>query len=102
MSDTALDDDLLGEGRAREIVNRVQNTRKGSGLEVSDRVVVRLAGAPELLDAARTHEALILREVLGVRLEAWVEGEPEGAREFDVDGARLVVAVERAEAAPAG
>ena len=100
--DTALDDDLLCEGRAREIVNRVQNTRKGSGLEVSDRVVVRLAGAPELLDAARTHEALILREVLGVRLEAWVEGEPEGAREFDVDGARLVVAVERAEAAPAG
>ena len=30
--DTQLDEELLGEGRAREIVNRVQNTRKSAGL----------------------------------------------------------------------
>jgi hypothetical protein len=67
--DTRLDDALIAEGRARELVNRVQNTRKASGLEVSDRVVVRLAGHADLLSAAARHERLILDEVLGVRLE---------------------------------
>jgi hypothetical protein len=80
----------------------VQNTRKSSGLEVSDRVVVRLAGHADLLSAAARHERLILDEVLGVRLElltddagrAALAGRP-GAQSFDVDGAPLVVAVER-------
>jgi isoleucyl-tRNA synthetase len=92
--DTRLDDALLAEGRAREIVNRVQNTRKASGLDVSDRVVVHLDGDATLLDAARRHERLILDEVLGLSLR--LGGAPEGAQEFDVDGAALHVAVERA------
>jgi isoleucyl-tRNA synthetase len=102
--DTRLDDALIAEGRARELVNRVQNTRKASGLEVSDRVVVRLAGHADLLSAAARHERLILDEVLGVRLEllgadaerAALATRP-GAQSFDVDGAPLVVAVERVE-----
>ena len=100
--DTRLDDALIAEGRARELVNRVQNTRKASGLEVSDRVVVRLAGHADLLSAAARHERLILDEVLGVRLEllpddagrAALATRP-GAQSFDVEGAPLVVAVER-------
>ena len=102
--DTQLDDALLGEGRAREIVNRVQNTRKTTGLEVSDRVVVRLAGSADLLAAARAHEAFILGEVLGVRLELSDDTGLDGATSFDVEGAALEVSVERVEtdAAPAG
>jgi isoleucyl-tRNA synthetase len=92
--DTRLDDDLLSEGRAREIVNRVQNARKAAGLEVSDRIVLRLSGGADLLAAARRHEVLILGEVLGTRLEVGDEP-PAGAQEFDVDGARLAVGVER-------
>ncbi len=93
--DTQLDDDLLAEGRAREIVNRVQNTRKSAGLDVSDRVVVRLAGSDDLLAAARRHEAFILGEVLGTRLEV-AEGDAlSGATAFDVEGSELRVAVER-------
>jgi isoleucyl-tRNA synthetase len=92
--DTRLDEELLAEGRAREIVNRVQNTRKASGLDVADRVVVHLDGDAGLLDAARRHERLILDEVLGVRLQ--LGGAPAGAQDFDVDGAALRVAVELA------
>jgi isoleucyl-tRNA synthetase len=91
--DTRLDDALVAEGRAREIVNRVQNTRKSSGLDVSDRVVVHLDGDAALLEAARRHERLILDEVLGLRME--LGAAPADAQEFDVDGARLRVAVER-------
>ena len=100
--DTRLDDALIAEGRAREIVNRVQNTRKATGLEVSDRVVVRLAGHADLLSAAARHERLILDEVLGTRLELLAADADAvslaarpGSQQFDVDGARLVVAVER-------
>ncbi|MDG2148091.1 MAG: isoleucine--tRNA ligase [Planctomycetota bacterium] len=95
--DTQLDEELLGEGRAREIVNRVQNTRKSAGLEVSDRVIVRLAGSEDLLTAARLHEAFILGEVLGTRLEVAEGGMLEGAVSFDVEGAALQVAVQRVE-----
>jgi isoleucyl-tRNA synthetase len=94
--DTRLDDDLLLEGRAREIINRVQSTRKAAGLDVADRVTVRLAGSADLLAAARRHEALILAEVLGTKLELPPEGEgaaPPGAQSYDVDGAPLHVAV---------
>jgi isoleucyl-tRNA synthetase len=92
--DTRLDDALLSEGRAREIVSRVQATRKAAGLDVADRVLVHLDGDAALLDAARRHERLILDEVLGLSLQ--LGAVPEGAQDFDVDGAVLRVAVVRA------
>ena len=46
----AIDDDLLREGRAREIVHAVQNARKEAGLQVEDRIALRLAGDAELVD----------------------------------------------------
>jgi isoleucyl-tRNA synthetase len=91
--DTRLDDDLLSEGRAREIVNRVQNARKTAGLDVSDRIVLRLSGSEDLLAAARRHERLILGEVLGTRMEISAAA---GGQEFEVDGAKLGVGVEKA------
>lgn len=38
--DTELDEDLLSEGNAREFVNRIQNLRKDSKLEVTDRIKI--------------------------------------------------------------
>jgi isoleucyl-tRNA synthetase len=92
--DTRLDDDLIAEGRAREIVNRVQNARKTAGLDVSDRIVLRLAGSEDLLAAARRYEKLILAEVLGTTMQ--IGKAPAGAQDFDIDGATLSVAVARA------
>ncbi len=98
--DTRLDDELIGEGRAREIVSRVQSVRKASGLDVADRITVQLAGHADLLTAARRHEAFILAEVLGTALilQPDVAALPAGAQSFDVDGAALAVAVEKVPA----
>ena len=96
--DTTLDETLLSEGRAREIVSRIQSRRKSDGLDVSDRVVVRLSGDELLLEAARTHEHLILREVLGTRLELDDGAGAAPDAVLDVDGRRLVVQVERVPA----
>ena len=46
--DAALTDELRNEGLAREMVNRLQNLRKSSGLEVTDRIEVRIEGSDSL------------------------------------------------------
>ncbi|MGZ8648046.1 MAG: isoleucine--tRNA ligase [Solirubrobacteraceae bacterium] len=79
-----LDDDLLREGLAREIVHAVQNARKTAGLEVADRIELTLGGDEELLAAARAFEPHLAGETLAVRVsydgaageEATVKGRP--------------------------
>ncbi|GJM22604.1 MAG: isoleucine--tRNA ligase [Planctomycetota bacterium] len=92
--DTQLSEALLGEGRAREIVSRVQSARKAAGLDVADRVLLQLSGDAPLMAAARDHERLILDEVLGTALEISEQPAPEAER-FDVDDAELYVSVTR-------
>ena len=95
-------DELLAEGRAREVISRVQNARKSAGLDVADRVLVQLGGAAELLEAAQAHEALLLGEVLGTSLALHGAELPVGAQSFDVDGAELHVTVRKAQGATTG
>ncbi len=38
--DCVLTDDLMDEGLAREVVNRIQKTRKDIGLNVTDRIII--------------------------------------------------------------
>jgi isoleucyl-tRNA synthetase len=66
--DLAIDDDLLREGRAREIVHAVQNARKTAGLQVEDRIDLGLEGDPALLDAAAAYGDYLARETLAVAL----------------------------------
>ena len=90
--DVTLDDDLRAEGWAREIVHAVQAARRQAGLEISDRIVLTLDGDPELLDAARAHEAHIATETLAVE----VRYEPlDGVDAVLIDGRELRVRVER-------
>ena len=59
-----LDDELIREGLAREIVRAVQNARKEAGLEITDRIALQLGGDEELLAAARAHEDYVTGETL--------------------------------------
>ncbi len=85
-----LDDELRGEGWAREIVHAVQNARKAAGLDVSDRIELALAGDPELLAVAREHESYISGETLATS----VGYETDGAGEHtSVDGRELRITI---------
>jgi isoleucyl-tRNA synthetase len=66
--DTELDENLVVEGLARELVNRVNALRKDSGLAVEQRIRLRLdpRGDALLLAAAIQHAALIAGETLAV------------------------------------
>ena len=89
----ALDDDLIREGLAREIVHAVQAARKAAGLDVEDRIALTLAGDAALLAAARAHDDYIAGETLATALA--IDGLRAG-QAVTVDGRELVIALQRA------
>ncbi|AWH84305.1 isoleucine--tRNA ligase [Flavobacterium album] len=62
--DITITDELKKEGIARELVNRIQNIRKDSGFEVTDRIKVYLQDNAELEGAVKANEAYIMSETL--------------------------------------
>ena len=62
--DATITDELRAEGIARELVNRIQNIRKDTGLEVTDRIRIRLQQQGALEKAVRANEAYIKEETL--------------------------------------
>ncbi|NLG17558.1 MAG: isoleucine--tRNA ligase [Fibrobacter sp.] len=92
--DTKIDDELREEGLAREFVNRVQNLRKSSGLNVTDRIVIRCE-CPEPLKAAlgRFHD-YVCAETLALDLlyQTPVGGSAESV---EMEGMNAVIGIER-------
>jgi isoleucyl-tRNA synthetase len=97
--DTALDDELRGEGLARELARRLNDLRKASGFEIADRVRVTMWAEGELADAARRHQKWIMSEVLAEDWDMSGTDTPEvpGAERVDIDGYRAAVRLERLE-----
>jgi isoleucyl-tRNA synthetase len=62
--DITLTEDLKNEGIARELVNRIQNLRKDSGFEVTDKIVVFLQKNPALEKAVNQNQTYIMSETL--------------------------------------
>ena len=62
--DTTLNDILLREGIAREVVRTVQDGRKQAGLEVSDRIRLHVHGTPLVTQAIDEHREWIMNETL--------------------------------------
>jgi isoleucyl-tRNA synthetase len=80
--DITLNDELIAEGWARDVVNRIQNMRKESGLQVTDRIVVSYAADDQLADACTRFSAYIRGEVLADAMNR-VEGEVGEAVELE-------------------
>ena len=66
--DLELTPELIRSGLAREAIRFIQDARKKAGLEVTDRIVVRVEASGELADAIAAHAAVIADEVLAVEL----------------------------------
>lgn len=62
--DVTLNEDLVNEGIARELVNRIQNLRKDSGLEVTDRINIELQDSGKLSEAIHQNLDYIKTETL--------------------------------------
>jgi len=87
-----LDDALIKEGLAREIVHAVQNARKNAGLEITDRITLALGGDEALLEAAREHQSWLSDEVLSTATSF----DATGGETMTLDGHDLNIEVTRA------
>ncbi|MBD2713490.1 isoleucine--tRNA ligase [Microvirga sp. STR05] len=81
--DVTLTDELRQEGVARELVNRLQNLRKDSGLEVQDKIRVTLGQQPELEAAVQSFGSYIREEVQALALDFAPEISGGSVLEFD-------------------
>ena len=90
--------ELEAEGWAKDRIRELQDLRKSSGLDISDRIRVTMAVPAGRADWARTHRDLIAGEILAVALDF---GEPEGGVEIG-DGVRVAIARAGGTAAHAG
>ena len=89
--DITISEELKQEGIARELVNRIQNIRKDSGLEVTDKIKVQIQHHVELEPAIKNNEEYIMSETLTKEL-LFVEEVPNGIEiEFDDIKTRILI-----------
>ena len=78
-----LDQDLINEGLAREVVSRIQKTRKDIGLNVADRISIAFSASEALSRAIEAHAEYISRETLATELKQLEDSERFTG--FDID-----------------
>jgi isoleucyl-tRNA synthetase len=89
--DITISPELKQEGIARELVNRIQNIRKDSGFEVTDKIKVHLQNNEVLQEAVKNNESYIKSETLTETL-VFEENIEEGTEiEFDEIKTRITI-----------
>jgi len=91
--DITVTDELRLEGTARELINRIQNLRKQSGFEVSDRIRVLLPEDEELAKVLALYGSYIAREVQAVSIDQRTGFTP--LLEMDLDDRLIPIYIER-------
>lgn len=67
--DVSINDTLLEEGNARELVNRIQKIRKDQAFELTDRISVQIENNDSIAKAVHNNEAYISNEILADKIE---------------------------------
>ncbi|MHB1329577.1 MAG: DUF5915 domain-containing protein, partial [Gemmatimonadales bacterium] len=94
--DPHLTGDLLAEGIAREVVNRVQRLRKDAGYDYTTRIALGVDGSAAVLDAVRKHADLIQQETLTRSFEVGKVLDPCDARDdASIDDHQAILSVRR-------
>ncbi len=89
--DVTVTEELRREGIARELVNRIQNIRKSSGLEITDKIKITLSKNQQTDDAVNEYKEYICNQVLGTSLT--LADEVENGTELNFDDFSLYVSV---------
>jgi isoleucyl-tRNA synthetase len=92
--DTGVTPELAAEGLARDLIRVVQQARRDAGLDVSDRIALRIAAPPVVASAVETHRDFVAAETLATALAL-----DEAATGFSGevgDGEPVTVAITRA------
>ncbi|OSY88649.1 isoleucyl-tRNA synthase [Tenacibaculum holothuriorum] len=91
--DVTINDDLRREGVARELVNRIQNARKDSGLEVTDKIKLTILNSADLQESVSANETYIKTETLTNELV--FVGALENGTEIEFDTIKSKMLIEK-------
>ena len=92
--DIELTDELIEEGIARELINRIQNLRKSSGLEITDRIAIVLEDRPEIHNAVLHCGEYIASQVLATTLE--LKADDSWLTAIEMDGYNVQIDIKKA------
>ena len=93
--DITLTDELRAEGVARELINRIQNIRKDSGFEVTDKIRVEIEQKDLVANAIARYADYIASQTLAVEVRAAAQPAGEVVVDSDIDDVPLKIAVSR-------
>ncbi|MBO4371045.1 MAG: isoleucine--tRNA ligase [Paludibacteraceae bacterium] len=91
--DITLSDDLVAEGIARELINRIQNLRKSSGFNITDRIAVEIASNAKFDSAVEQYREYIASQVLAQELT--IKPQIANGTEIDIDEEKISVSVRK-------
>ncbi|MDE6558377.1 MAG: class I tRNA ligase family protein, partial [Muribaculaceae bacterium] len=91
--DITVTPELRNEGMARELVNRIQNIRKSSDFDITDRVDIVLQSVPEVDEAVESFGEYIKSQVLADNLT--LDSSLNEGEELDIDGLKVYVRVSK-------
>ncbi|MCX6325647.1 MAG: isoleucine--tRNA ligase [Bacteroidia bacterium] len=91
--DITVSEDLRYEGIAREFVNRIQNIRKESGFDVTDKITVLIEDNDFVSEAVRRHTAYIGSQTLATAVNLVKNVTGDNVREVDIDEVAVKMSV---------
>jgi isoleucyl-tRNA synthetase len=83
---------LRKEGIARELVNRIQNIRKSSGFEITDRINIKISDQEQIRDTISEYKDYIASQVLADKVEL---SDTVTGQNVDMDDYILQISVEK-------
>ena len=92
--DVTLTPELVTEGYARELINKIQYTRKEQGFEIMDRITVQWYGDEDIALAMQTYSDYIKSETLTDEIERMME-ETSELKQYDINGKDVWIAVRK-------
>ncbi|MCQ2345486.1 MAG: isoleucine--tRNA ligase [Paludibacteraceae bacterium] len=91
--DIELTDALREEGIARELINRIQNLRKSSGLEITDRIIVTIQANEQLNSSVQHFNEYIASQVLATSISIAEEVQGDSV---EMDGYTITINIKKA------
>lgn len=93
--DVQITESLKNEGIVRELVNRIQNIRKETNLNLTDRIALTLQNNPEISPAVQQFNSYICTETLAQHLHLQDAPPPPTAHTIEVNEVTLWIVVEK-------
>lgn len=90
--DVTITDDLKKEGIARELVNRIQNIRKSSGFDITDRINIEISDKEQVRDTISEYKDYIASQVLADKI---ILADVKNGQDIDMDDYILQISIDK-------